>query len=554
MAPIVGGQVDIQLDAMITMIDAARLLTEHHAVMTGLLSDLIDVRDGGDGTQRAADLARVIAAHEDDIRDVVAAFDEADRLLAQVTPDGLLGPVEAARSELVANIEKARPLVDLARAGVSVLPSIMGVGGKRRYLVLALDNAEIRPIGGLIGAFARVRLTDGLMADPVFRDIGQIDRPDQTEYVRPPAPLRDHLLGAGTWQMADAGWWPDFADSAREARHMYEIETGDGDFQGVIAFTPEFVDELLTVVGPVEIPEAGITVHPGETYLISLEQVEVLNQGKGRKRFLAQLASEVMQRLLSLPIERYPEVFAAIDRAGKRRQLQVLFDDPLDQAFIDQMGWYTPFSFPSVGDRLSIMESNVGPPSKMNVLVDMRHTLDVELQPDGSAQERLVTQYTNRFGKKLPPELKRVRSVLSGILGSYQRRYLVPDAEVLSVTSDDRRFPVSDPESMGPESGSLMVGNYQFIRPGKVNLETRYLAPDVVESASDPAREGTYRLTFHKQAGRDRDGLVVRVTVPEGTIPSAWSEGGRLDGQTVVFETTTEFDRIFEVSYAAAMR
>jgi len=391
------------------------------------------------------------------------------------------------------------------------------------------------------------------MADLAFKDIFEVDRPDQKEYVMPPAPLRDHLLGKGTWQMADAGWWPDFADSAREARRMHEIQTGDGDFQGTVAFTAGLVDELLAVIGPVKVPEAGIAVHAGQTQIISLEQVELLSQGEDRKRFVALLASRVLEELLSLPLERYPEVFAALDRAGKRRHLQVLLDDPSAQALVEQLGWYTPFSFPATGDRLSIMEANVAPPSKMNILVDMRHTLEVELRADGSARERLVTRYVNRFGPKLPPELRRLRSLFEvGILGSYQRRYLVPDAQVVSVRSDDPKYPVSDPESLERESGCLAVGNYQLIRPGTVELETRYLAPGVVESVSDPALEGVYRLTFRRQPGRGQDGLVVRVMVPEGTTPSAWSEGGRLDGQVVVFETTTESDRLFEVSYAAA--
>ena len=85
-------------------------------------------------------------------------------------------------------------------------------------------------------------------------------------YVPPPVPLQDHLLGTFTWQVADAGWWPDFARSAGEARRLYAIETGDNNFDGVIAFTPDLVDALIGVTGPVEVPGTGITVGPGETY------------------------------------------------------------------------------------------------------------------------------------------------------------------------------------------------------------------------------------------------------------------------------------------------
>jgi hypothetical protein len=94
------------------------------------------------------------------------------------------------------------------------------------------------------------------------------------------------------------------------------------------------------------------------------------------------------------------------------------------------------------------------------------------------------------------------------------------------------------------------VGNYQIIQPGVLNLTTTYRAPDVVVDTTDPAHQGTYRLSFYKQAGRSADTLTVSVTVPVGTVPTAWSDGGTLSGTTVTFSTTTEFDRTFEVTYA----
>lgn len=121
-------------------------------------------------------------------------------------------------------------------------------------------------------------------------------------------------------------------------RRLYRIETGQADFQGVLAFTPDLVDRLLAVVGRVSIPEAGIVLNPGQTYLVSLDQVEVLHQGSGRQSFLADLASQIVQRLFALPPSRYPDVLAVLAEAGRRQQLQVLLDDPTAQAVVDTLG------------------------------------------------------------------------------------------------------------------------------------------------------------------------------------------------------------------------
>jgi hypothetical protein len=540
-----------QLDAASALIRATRALSGQAPTLAALLEGYIAARDGSAGADRLAALARFAARSRPQIDDLAGAFTEADGIARGVPVDGLVEPLAKARTQLVDRLDQAGPLIAAARTGSSLLPSIMGVDGSRRYLVLALDNAEIRPIGGLIAAYATPEFVDGSLRDATFHDIQQVDRPDQKTYVQPPEPLSDHLLGSFTWQVADAGWWPDYATSVQEVRRLYRIETGADDFQGVIAFTPEFVDRLLQVVGPVQVLGAGITVGPGDTYLVSLEQVEVLHQGQGRKAFLADLASQVLQRLFALPPSRYPDVLAALDEAGRRRQLQVQLDDPAAQKTVDSLGWPGGFTFPPTGDRLAIEEANVAPVSKLDVLLRLDHSLDVQLAADGSATETLVTTYTNRYGPSLPPELERVRSTFAGgILGSYSRRYLVPGAEVTGVSSDDPSEPVTDPDSEELESGCLAVGNYQFVEPGTVHLTTTYIAPDVVDPVPPGSGgAGTYRLTYRKQAGRDHDTLTVRVTVPIGMRPTSWSDGGVLAGRTVTFAVTSEFDHTFEVTF-----
>ena len=98
----------------------------------------------------------------------------------------------------------------------------------------------------------------------------------------------------------------------------------------------------------------------------------------------------------------------------------------------------------------------------------------------------------------------------------------------------------------------MVVGNYQFVRPGVVRLTTTYTTPGVVIHATgDPTVTGTYRLVFRKEPGRSADTLRVRVTVPPGSTPTTWSDGGTLDGSTVTFSVTTEYDHTFQVSYVA---
>jgi hypothetical protein len=540
-----------QLDAASRLIRAMRLITSRHDEVRELLLGYVAAQRGTTGADRLAAIVHFMADAGPPTTDLVAAFHEAESLVEGTPTVGLLGPIASVRAAMAAEANRADPLVAAWQLAEQIVPAALGSDGARRYLILALDSAEVRPVGGLIAAYATPTFTAGRLADFTFHDILDIDRAGQATYVKPPAALAGHLLGELPWQVADAGWWPDFAQSAAEARRLYTLETGDADLNGTIAFTPAVVDALLKIVGPVQIPGAGITVHAGETYLVSLQQVEILHQGAARKQFLADLASEVVKRLFALPVSRYPEVISALDQAAKRRDLQVIVDDPSTQTALDELGWYTPFSFPAGSDRLSIMEANVAPVSKLDVLLTLDHSLTVNLTTSGNADERLVTTFTNGFAPNLPPALEAVAEAFgTGNLGSYQRRYIVPDATGISVSSDGMP-PLTGPERVEATPGALSIRNYQLIRPGVTHLVTSYLAPHVVSSPTDPAHEGTYHLSFFKQPGRDGDTLTVSVVVPPGTHPVSWSAGGSVAGNTVTFRTTTEFDRTFAVSYAA---
>ncbi len=119
----------------------------------------------------------------------------------------------------------------------------------------------------------------------------------------------------------------------------------------------------------------------------------------------------------------------------------------------------------------------------------------------------------------------------------------------MSVDSNDLVTPITDPDDVTEEHGSVVVGNYQFIRPGVVVLDTTYSIVGRRAIGADPATTGTYRLVFIKQPGRDEDTLQVNVTVPNGTVPTIWSEGGVVDGPTVTFRWTRRSTATSSVTY-----
>ena len=91
-------------------------------------------------------------------------------------------------------------------------------------------------------------------------------RPDTQCAVRRAAgSLANNLLGSHSWQLADAGWSPDFPTSAANALKLYALKIGRrGHRWRVIGLNTYAVDDLLEATGPIEVPEYGVTVAPQE--------------------------------------------------------------------------------------------------------------------------------------------------------------------------------------------------------------------------------------------------------------------------------------------------
>ena len=136
------------------------------------------------------------------------------------------------------------------------LPGILGWDGPRRYLVLTQDPAELRPSGGLIGSYGIIAFDKGKITERRFLNVSPLDGKNDYPFVRPPQELANYLLGpTQSWQLADAGWSPDFPTSAQDALRLYTNESGDARIDGVFAITTHTIDELLKVTGPISVPE-----------------------------------------------------------------------------------------------------------------------------------------------------------------------------------------------------------------------------------------------------------------------------------------------------------
>jgi hypothetical protein len=183
------------------------------------------------------------------------AMDAAAGQTTGIDPAQDLPPVAAPVqrfAELISTLRTATVGLDTA---AQVLPDMLGSDAPRRYLLLSMNPAELRPSGGIVGAVSvvtadRGRLTlDEQSSGAAF---GRLASPALA-----PTPAESALFQglAGTY-MQDATFPPDFARAAQYADAIW-TQAGGAPVDGVVALDPVAVSLVLAATGPVGMPDGS---------------------------------------------------------------------------------------------------------------------------------------------------------------------------------------------------------------------------------------------------------------------------------------------------------
>ena len=473
------------------------------------------------------------------LADAAGSLDRAGRTLA-AAPRGSIGAIDRLRDELSARIGELQPVLDDVATIDRQLPPILGFDGERRYLVLTQDPAEIRATGGFVGSFGIVAFEHGRIVERTFTDTS-IDYPFDYPWIAPPQQLRDYLLGPDQpWQFSDSNWSPDFPTSASNALRLYTNETGDSRIDGVVAITTDTIDELLTVTGPVDVPEFGVTVAAGQTIVKTLQLTRTATPGTNRKAFLSAFADRLFSALLSLPPGRWPALVDLADTFRSERLLQAWFTDPAAEALAEQAGVDGGVR-QDAGDYVFPVDSNVAPASKLDILTVRSLRLDVQVDDVGNAHDTLTATWENQYNAPAFAWYRAMSNIGSPTLGMYFR-----------VLTPARTRPIVEPGTatmqlaeVGNEAGRAAMGTYLRVPPGSASVRLAWISPYV----ADP-EQGLYRLTIQRQPGLLDGALDITIHAPPGCGITAATPGLVVSGSTAVLRTTFERDVVIGIRYA----
>jgi hypothetical protein len=384
----------------------------------------------------------VLATATQHVQDAEAAYTQLDpaALPPQVRPSTHLGAYLHLLPQAPLILAELSDLLDIA-------PSLLGIGQPAYYLVLALDRSELRPIGGFAGNYGLLQLDDGKQSPSHPLALDNVYTLDQ-QYFQAAIPVRAHdCAGQGPqppeyywwwpvrnlgcqygWGLRDAGLSPSFPTDAQTALQILHATPGavphNAPVQGVIAFTPVLIQQLLQVIGPITLPSySHVVVTPKNLEeLIHTYQLTGLTPGPNRKAFTHALSTRMLDKIKTLHGSQLRKLFTIALHALKSKDLQVYFAAPQAELVLQQLGLASDIRTGN-GDGFYVVDTNDGG-DKANTYVSEQQTDVVTLLPNGGAVHHLsITVTYDRKGR-----------VFGGTVNDYmdmQRIYLPADASIL---------------------------------------------------------------------------------------------------------------------------
>lgn len=435
-------------------------------------------------------------------------------LWGRVPQDKMFAPIRNALKPLADNLPILSRAIDESVPLIEAFVPLAGYPNQARYLVLLLNNDELRPGGGFIGNVGTMTMDVGEIKNLEFKDVYEIDMPAEQRgwKEKPPQPILDHL-GVKYWFLRDVNWSPDFSVSAEAILDFYirqrTLALGKPlpeAPQTVLALEPELFRQLLRLTGPLTVD--GKTFSADDFFdklQYEVEQgffKEGLPVGQ-RKDIVHKLGDELIAKLKSLPAKRWPELLDIATQSLERKQIMAYSRDQDVMEVLDRNGW-TARAKPTQGDFLWIIDANLAA-YKTDGVMDKGIKYELDARDPLNAVATVTLTYKHTY-PKFDWRYTRYRS--------YTRVYVPEGSELISsqgAMKDDRYKTggraVAGRVDVMKELGKTVFGAFWSIEPGQTGtLMFKYRLP---ASALRDVEAGSYRLDWPKQAGADDSQLTL---------------------------------------------
>ena len=458
------------------------------------------------------------------------------------------------------------------------LLDILGDKYFKRYLVVFQNNNEIRPTGGFIGSFAIIDIDRGEIKNIEIPGGGSYDIQGQLrELVISPEPF--HLINSA-WQFQDSNWFPDFPASAKKMMWFYE-KSGGSSVDGVVAINASLMEDLLEIIGPVEMSEYGKTM-TSENFIDETQKLVEFDYDKEEnkpKQVIADMAPKVLENLLDMDAGQLSLFSEVMHKAILDKDVMVYSKNPDTEEKLESFGLSGKLrDISEFSDYLMVVDTNIaGQKTDGKIVKEITHIS--EIQDDGSIINtiKIVRRHMGVKG-----------TVFSGVRNvNYLRLYVPSGSTLLSAEgfkappADLFESPIDgyvpdkdlqeiqgvvyvDPKTgtrINNEFGRTVFGNWIMVDPGQeVTLTIKYQVPNKrVNQPSEGYASSIkksldldnnffgYKMLIEKQSGAKNTFFKSYVTVKNKNILASVGSGVAMRQDGWYYEAELNSDKYYGV-------
>lgn len=322
----------------------------------------------------------------------------------------------------------------------SVAYKVFGFDKPREYIVLFQNNMELRPTGGFMGSYGRIRVERGSITLVKIEDIYTPDG-QLAGHTDPPWPIQS-AFGQGWFKLRDSNFDPDFTKSAKTIVWFFE-QGHEPKVDGIVAINLNFLQSMLDLVGPVYLLDEPEPITSQNFYKKTQKIVEkdFFPGSIAKRTFLSKLGSQVFMTLNNLPLTQKIRIPAIIFQQLKEKQiLFVMFDEKVSEWLRARRfdGAIENMTRSKNSDYLSLFESNLGA-NKANCCIKRQARLKLETQ-----NETLIHTLTLEYQNTNPTTLKKPPQYWGGAYVNFLRIGIPIDAQINSLEVGGIPYPISN--------------------------------------------------------------------------------------------------------------
>ncbi|HSV94999.1 MAG TPA: DUF4012 domain-containing protein [Spirochaetia bacterium] len=432
-------------------------------------------------------MAQTLDLISPDLEKIGAEMAEAQKELDMIKesryPEKIAGKnVRSKITSIKSTVAESAQLLTQAKPLIKLLPDLLGNPNPKTYMILFQNDAELRPTGGFMTAYAFMKVTKGKIDLLSSYDIYDLDARFNKKVPAPDAIKK--YLNETYLNLRNSNISPDYKVSMDLFSKHYNDIPNMIKPDGIIAIDTQLPVEILKVIGPIGVGGWGNFSAENDArcncpqVVYALESIIDRPTNKivtGRKAVLGPLMHSMMANAMGSPKHLWPKLLNVALESIKQKHLLFYFFEEETQKVAEDFnaaGRINPSSF----DYLHVNDANLG-----GAKTDMFITREVEQEIEsvnGIVTKTVSISYNNPT-KGDNCNLEAGQLCLNGIYRDYIRLLVPKGSQLISVVGSEVKETVSEDLdktvfeaffTMRPQSQSKIV--FKYTLPPSLDLTT----------------------------------------------------------------------------------